>query len=260
MISENQNYHKVTFVKSNYDPELKSYWNGLIVRFSGKDGNYFYQLIRRKRIDWNIFDVSFTNLGRFDLHFLRDVSDSESREELILFMENSCRKVKSNFPKTYAEYLVKKKGLLLEMGSRGSNHRLRVYEKKNSLEFELEIKKVAIQSYQDFLFSDNLEEFETKLVNHYYKQLKKWLVLDSCYIDWLLVGLRKLVSLERSALPSAPYIQLIQVLSFLRTLNYSRQFLDDQAYCVVEFALMDFISFTLILNSLFVFYALYLAV
>jgi hypothetical protein len=83
LISENQNYHKVTFVKSNYDPELKSYWNGLIVRFSGKDGNYFYQLIRRKLIDWNIFDVSFTNLGRFDLHFLRDVSDSESRKKLI---------------------------------------------------------------------------------------------------------------------------------------------------------------------------------
>jgi hypothetical protein len=42
LISENENYHKVTFVKSNYDPVSKSYWNGLMVRFSGKNGDYFY--------------------------------------------------------------------------------------------------------------------------------------------------------------------------------------------------------------------------
>jgi hypothetical protein len=71
----------------------------------------------------------------------------------------------------------------LQIGSRGSNYRLRVYEKKKSLEFELEIKKVTIESYQGFLFSYNLEEFEDKLVKHYYKQLKKWLALDSFYID-----------------------------------------------------------------------------
>jgi hypothetical protein len=28
-------------------------------------------------------------------------------------------------------------------------------------------------------------------------------------------------------------------------LEYSRQFLDDQAYCVIEFAVVDFIGFTL---------------
>ena len=39
------------------------------------------------------------------------------------------------------------------------------------------------------------------------------------------------------------FFQLLQFLSFLRTLDYSRQFLDDQAYCIVEFAVMNFISF-----------------
>lgn len=96
-------------------------------------------------------------------------------------MDNSCEKVKANCRKTHAEYFVRKKGLILEIGSRGSNHRLRVYEKKESLEFELEIKKVAIQSYQELIFSENLEEFEDQLAKHYYKQLKKWLALDSFY-------------------------------------------------------------------------------
>lgn len=39
------------------------------------------------------------------------------------------------------------------------------------------------------------------------------------------------------------FFKLIQFLSFLRTLEYSRQFLDDQAYCVIEFAVIDFIGF-----------------
>lgn len=276
LVSEKENDQKVTFVKSNYDPVSKSYWNGLIVRFSGKNGHSFYQLIRRKLVNWDVFDLSCTNLGRFDVHFLKDLSKSKpsmsacyAREGVGLFMENSCRKAKSNFPKIYAEYFEKKNGLLLEIGSRGSNHRLRVYEKKNYLEFELEIKKVAIQSYQGFLFSDNLEEFETKLINHYYKQLKKWLPLDSFYMDWFLVGLRKLVFFEGSSsstkqrdrlnylvssylsgdtlnylVQKERFFQLLQLLSFLRTLSYSVQLLDDQGYCVVEFAMMDFINFT----------------
>ena len=104
--------------------------------------------------------------------------------------------------------------------------------------------------------------------------MKKWLALDYFYIDWLLVGFRKLVSLERYELPSArctfakpedklnslvssylnenalnslvqkeQFFQLLQFLSFLRTLDYSRQFLDDQVYCIVEFTVMNFISF-----------------
>ena len=37
---------------------------------------------------------------------------------------------------------------------------------------------------------------------------------------------------------------MIQFLSFLRSLEYSRQFLDDQVYCGMEFAMMDFIGLT----------------
>jgi len=69
-------------------------------------------------------DLSCTNLGRFDVHLFRDLSESESIEELALFMRNCCGKVKSNFRKTYAKYFVRNKGLLLEIGRRGSNHRL----------------------------------------------------------------------------------------------------------------------------------------
>jgi hypothetical protein len=63
LILKIENYHKVTFVKSNYDPLSNNYWSALIVRFSGKDGHYFYQLIGRKVMDWNVFNLACTNLG-----------------------------------------------------------------------------------------------------------------------------------------------------------------------------------------------------
>ena len=40
------------------------------------------------------------------------------------------------------------------------------------------------------------------------------------------------------------FFQLFQFFSFLQTLDYFRQFFDDQVYYLVEFALIDFISFT----------------
>jgi hypothetical protein len=132
------NKYKVSFVKSTYNPESNSYWTGMRVKFSGENGKYFYSLIRRQLIDWCIFDLSCTNLGRFDLYYFR--------------------KSKPNLNSLVNSYL--KKG--------------------------------------------NLEDFVQK----------------------------------------EQFFKLIQLLSFLRTLGYSRQFLDNQAYCVLEFAVMDFIGFT----------------
>lgn len=40
------------------------------------------------------------------------------------------------------------------------------------------------------------------------------------------------------------FVQKKQFLSFLRTLEFSRQFIEDQAHCVLEFAVIHFIGFT----------------
>ena len=40
------------------------------------------------------------------------------------------------------------------------------------------------------------------------------------------------------------FFKLIQLLYFIRSFGYSKQFIDDQAYYLMEFAVMDFISFT----------------
>jgi hypothetical protein len=40
------NKYKVSFIKSTYNPESNSHWTGLIVRFSGENGEYFYSLVQ----------------------------------------------------------------------------------------------------------------------------------------------------------------------------------------------------------------------
>lgn len=63
------NGYKVSFIKSIYNPESNSYWTGLIVRFSGENKKYVYSLVQNKLIDWSIFDLSCTNIGRLDLYY-----------------------------------------------------------------------------------------------------------------------------------------------------------------------------------------------
>ena len=71
LIFEITNKYKVSFIKSSYTQESNSYWTGTIVRFSGENGKYFYSLIQKKLVNWSIFDLSCTNLGRFDLYYFQ---------------------------------------------------------------------------------------------------------------------------------------------------------------------------------------------
>jgi hypothetical protein len=214
--------------------------------------------MKYKKLDWSIFNFEDTNLGRIDLYYFRDLSESESGEQLELFLKNSCEKV--NAKSKRASWKPTPRGRIMRIGSRQGSNYYRVYEKSNGLEFELEIKKEFVRSVQEFLFSYHIAEFEGRLVEHFYKHSKKSFVLDSCYTDWLRIGLRKIVSNQKpldslvssylskdnldSFVKKEQFFKLIQFLSFLRTLEFSRQFIDDQSYCVIEFPVIDFIGFT----------------
>jgi len=51
----------------------KGYWVGAKVIFSGKNASYFYELIKTKKINWNLlkFDQHTLSLSRIDLCFSR---------------------------------------------------------------------------------------------------------------------------------------------------------------------------------------------
>jgi len=244
----------------------------MTVKFSGENGEYFYSLVQKKLIDWCIFDLSCTNLGRFDLYYFQKSNPIDQDDLPESFMENSCEKVNSKSKRKKASWKLTARGLIMRIGNRSNSSYYRVYQKtkkinhgvydemNRGLKFELELKNQLIKSFQKFLFNNNTEEFEGRLVEHFYKHSKKCFVLDTCYTDWLQIGLRKIVSTQKglnslvssylrkdnldSFVQKKRFFKLIQLLSFLRTLEYSRQFIDDQAYCVIEFAVLDFIVFT----------------
>jgi hypothetical protein len=57
--------------------------------------------------------------------------------------------------------------MILRIGNRKSNQYSRIYQKKNSLRFELEMKGKFLQDYHLLLVSNRLEEFEKRLSFHF---------------------------------------------------------------------------------------------
>ena len=53
------------------------------------------------------------------------------------------------------------------------------------------MKKGALDSFQKFLFSNRLEDFEKELSKHFYRCSKSSLGLDACYVDWLVIRFKK---------------------------------------------------------------------
>ena len=83
----------------------------------------------------------------------------------------------------------------MRIGSRSSSNFYRVYQKEkkinydvysevmDGLQFELELKKKGIKSFQQFLFDNQIEELEERLTQHFFNQSGKYLVLNFCYTD-----------------------------------------------------------------------------
>ena len=129
LISEITNGYKVSFIKSTSNPESNNYWTGLIVRFSGENGEYFYSLVQKKLIDWCIFDLSCTNLGRFDLYYFRKFKPTDQDDLLESFMENSCEKVNAKSKRKKASWKRTPRGRILRIGNRSNSNYYRVYQK-----------------------------------------------------------------------------------------------------------------------------------
>nr|YP_009686254.1 hypothetical protein [Halamphora calidilacuna]QDR25068.1 hypothetical protein [Halamphora calidilacuna] len=132
-----------------------------------------------------MFDLSSTNLGRFDLYYFRKSNPTNQDEPPESLMENSCYKVKSKSKRKKACWKRTRRGPIMRIGNRSSSNYYRVYQKtqiinydvysevNHGLEFELELQNKLVKLFQQFLFANQIEEFEDRLVQHFSKQLFK---------------------------------------------------------------------------------------
>lgn len=121
----------------------------------------------------------------------------------------------------------------------------------------MEIKNTVVKSFGNFLFSNQIQEFEESLTRHFYAHSKKILVLDDFYTGWLIDYYRKtekplncLVTSDLKNIEKSEFIfHFLQLLSFSR--NYSSDIKDlfSQNYYVIKFRVQDFMDFLKIKNK-----------
>jgi len=148
------------------------------------------------------------------------------------------------------------KGWICRIGNRRANNYSRIYEGKNSLRFEHELKGKLLRDYHLLLVNNNFDEFEEKLSSYFFVYFGKLLPLQYPYLDWLVIKLRPirqhLISKDsfnsdsiKSEIKSDPIklITLLQFLNYAQSLNYEIKYVENAPYRVVTFQLHDFIRF-----------------
>jgi hypothetical protein len=141
-----QNQHQVSFRYYLYASEYMTYWSGTKVNFSGKNATQFYIIIKQQKFDWNIFDLSSTSLGRFDYYYFKPITDEHNDDKQKYFIQSSCDKILTNYKRRKATFGREEKSYVTRIGFRTSSNYYRIYQTKQGVNFELELKNPLIKS------------------------------------------------------------------------------------------------------------------
>jgi len=119
-------------------------------------------------VDWEIFKLGSLSLSRFDFYYFEKINDSD-KSSVKYFLQDCVKNLEEKRKNIFysLSYGKKRGGYLLRIGSRQSSKHLRIYQKRNGLEFELEIKKQETKKRESFLFSNQLEKFEDSSIRCY---------------------------------------------------------------------------------------------
>ena len=227
------------------------YWQGTTLQLSGSNAFAFYSFVQKNLIDWTI--LSSGVLNRFDIYYSRS-NKREDKLSNIEFLQNCQRKL--NLKARNVNLGKNSKGFILEIGSRRSNNYFRIYQGKNFLKFEHEMKGKFLQEYHSLLVENELEEFEKKFASHFLLSFGKLLPLNYCYLDWLVIKLRPIrkqtilqYGLNSDYVKSEILMDTKNFVSFLQFLNYAQdldfetEYLGSTGYRKVKVKLRDFLKF-----------------
>lgn len=244
------NEFEVLFVK-----ELP-YWKGMLIQFSGSNAKHFYDLVKKRLVNWEM--LSPVTLARFDLYYSRDniKKDKISVQE---FFENCHQKCKQTNKNVIFEKNIK--GLILKIGNRRSNHYFRIYQEKNSLKFEYEMKGRFLEKYSSLLTLNCLEQFEHKLSKQFLLSFGSILSLNYSFVNWLVKKLRpaqkqklylsglKIEYLDfyqtdfQLSIHRKNFFNFLHFINYIQTLDYEIDSLKSTYYRLVSFEIQDFLKY-----------------
>ena len=262
IISNDQNEYQVCFRQFYYEPKIKSFWVGTKVNFSGRNAQRFYNQIKISQFNWQIFYPTKVTLSRIDLYYLRKTKINDPNQLVEDFMEKSRQRVITKNKHRKANWNFESSGLVLRIGRRTSSKYYRVYQNDQGLKFELELKNPLLKSFQELLIDNRMPEFEHELSKQFYSQSFGSLNLNSSYTDWLLHWYRKFYNTQKINGFTTTYLKNESsilfhnkhlIFNYLRILSYIKNHAtilesfkipnDEQIFHVVNFRLIDFISY-----------------
>ena len=91
------------YCKAEFRTNYTKYWPGTIISFSGNHARFFYETIKNKQLDKDIFDLDYRNIDRIDLCYDRKFKQSDCVQTLDSFLKNFCTKINSKVDDPKAE-------------------------------------------------------------------------------------------------------------------------------------------------------------
>ena len=245
----------------------KGYWVGTKIIFSGKNAHYFYRLLKTQNLDWNIlkFENHTLSLGRVDLCFSRPNDWNDTTKSFDDFLVDSRSQIQNHTSTKYIKLQNFPNGKMLKVNRRNNSRHYRVYQKDETVRFELELKHRQAKLVQDYLFQNQLDMFEHHLVIQYFDYSGQILRSDYPFTDWILNFQRKYWGnptfrpLMTSYLDSEliknqdeeeRFFHLLQFLSFVKSLKLNpyndcqKYQIKNQLYFGLKFPLSQFVKFT----------------
>ena len=254
LFSNSKNKFQVYFRAYRYSD---IYWDGIKIDFSGNNATQIYKIIQERKLDWNIFKLSKLSLSRFDLCYFHEIRLTNQKDQHEKLFKNAILKLVNRYKKNNFNFDQSTKGYILRIGNRKSSNFYRIYQTKNGLRFELEIKKTSIKKVSNLLFCYDIQRFEEILTKHFYTWSRKVLTLNDYYTDWLIKYFRKSYKPRGSLVTSylkkkdtnqlsenVKIFTLLQFLSFSRSKNYTQVQIYEQGYCLIEFTLKEYMKFS----------------
>lgn len=245
--------------KAKFITSHTKYWIGTRLEFDGGHAAKFYQMIKKKPLNWKPMDLDNTNLGRIDLYYDRKLKESDRGQDFEAFLSDAAKTISSGSRPP----VVKLYSQTLTIGHRKTSPNfLRVYKKSNGkfIRFELEIKFKTAKNFQFSLFAGQFERLEYNLIRHYYLYIiNKFEIQHNYYTDWMVENFRntRILQIPNNSLVTT-YLtnrldnrltdqefiyNVFQLLSYIRQLDYSFDFVVDQEYLTISFKLTDFLEF-----------------
>ena len=260
--SSDQNSYEVTFVHYDYNPKVKSFWEGTKVNFTGDNAQYFYNQIKKNQLDRKIFDFTKLTFARIDVYYLRHTKLGNTNQSVEHFMELSRRRISTKDKRRKVGWGYEEYGLVYRVGARGSQKYYRIYQTNpadnpEELKFEFEWKPSRL--LKELFMQNSIQQFEHELIKEYYSYSFRSVTLDSPYTDWLLYWYRKYSQKPKYNGFITTYFkhELTDnkelIFNFLRTLSYIHKHgkkqqkfeINDrqQIFHEVTFRLIDFIRY-----------------